>query len=265
MTDSLTEIKALQKQIVKALELGEDPAPILQELADLRASIAMAAEREEFQKIADARQRLRDKAEAVKATTQKQGAAIDTVLQKRDILLAQLKPFMQPLQELAEMASPSWERFPGSCYLYSSPAAFQGSVISIPRELLGADFSCPTLEMTEPGEHSPGKMVQALQYLAYCLGILQSFRKGSMLAHPRPTDGSLLLDSEPYPEPYPDPPCKVCQHPEREAIDSALTEGASLRDIASQYGISKSTVDRHKAHRKALGSSAEGLTYAIQG
>jgi len=260
---TVTEIKALQKQIVKALETGEDPAPILKELADLRASIAMAAEREELQKIADARQALRDKAEKVKATTQKQGEAIDTLLQKRDILLAQLKPMQPLMQELAELANPIWERVPGSCYLFASAAAFQGSVISIPRELLGADFSCPTLEMTEPGEHSLGKMVQALQYLGSCLGILQSFRKGTMAAHPHPTDGSLLLDSEPYPEPYPDPPCKVCQHTEREAIDSALTEGASLRDIASQYGISKSTVDRHKAHRKALGSSAEGLNNAI--
>ena len=31
-------------------------------------------------------------------------------------------------------------------------------------------------------------------------------------------------------------------------LDKAIKEKTSLRDIASQYRVSKSTVDRHKAH-----------------
>src|SRR5579859_3172863 len=41
--------------------------------------------------------------------------------------------------------------------------------------------------------------------------------------------------------------CTVCLHPDREAIDKALLADASYRDIAGQYGLSKSAVERHKA------------------
>ena len=52
--------------------------------------------------------------------------------------------------------------------------------------------------------------------------------------------------------------CTVCQHPEREAINRALVEGASLRDIAGQYNVAKSAVDRHKAeHLPAVMAKSE--------
>jgi transposase-like protein len=40
--------------------------------------------------------------------------------------------------------------------------------------------------------------------------------------------------------------CTVCAHAQREAIDAALVAGASYRDVAGQYGLSKSAVERHK-------------------
>lgn len=44
------------------------------------------------------------------------------------------------------------------------------------------------------------------------------------------------------------PRCTVCSHAESEAINIALVaDGASLRDIAGQYQLSKSAVERHKA------------------
>ncbi len=41
--------------------------------------------------------------------------------------------------------------------------------------------------------------------------------------------------------------CTICTHPQRRAIDAALVADASLRDIAGQFDVSKSAVDRHKA------------------
>jgi hypothetical protein len=41
--------------------------------------------------------------------------------------------------------------------------------------------------------------------------------------------------------------CTVCTHPEREAIDRALVEGAVGLNLASRFELSKSAVDRHKA------------------
>lgn len=41
--------------------------------------------------------------------------------------------------------------------------------------------------------------------------------------------------------------CTVCAHPEREAIDLALVEGVTLRDIPRRFGLSKDAAARHKA------------------
>ena len=43
--------------------------------------------------------------------------------------------------------------------------------------------------------------------------------------------------------------CSICNHPDRTAIDKALvTRSASMRDIAGQYGVSRSALSRHKAN-----------------
>lgn len=254
MTDKLSEIKRLQKAIVSALEKGQDVSELSRELARVRATIAAEAEVEELKKIASQRQALRDKAEAVKEKVKKQGEAIDALLTARDKLIGQLQPLIEPMGELSQLAHPSWERDPGSCYLFNDVMSFQASVTGIPRELLGAGFACPTLEMTEPGERSPGKATQALQYLRVCVGILASFRKGTMTAYSHPTDSGLLLDVESDRDSYADSPCKVCRAPEREAIDQALKGSKSLRDIEAQYGISRSSLSRHKNRCLNLGA-----------
>ena len=40
-------------------------------------------------------------------------------------------------------------------------------------------------------------------------------------------------------------PCTICRHTHRAAIDGALVAGYSFRDIAAQYGISKTALHRH--------------------
>ena len=40
--------------------------------------------------------------------------------------------------------------------------------------------------------------------------------------------------------------CTVCTHPERAAIDRALVQGAALRTIADQHGVSKTALIRHE-------------------
>ncbi len=40
--------------------------------------------------------------------------------------------------------------------------------------------------------------------------------------------------------------CSICTHAERAAINAALLAGTALRDIAGQFGVSKSSLDRHK-------------------
>lgn len=46
--------------------------------------------------------------------------------------------------------------------------------------------------------------------------------------------------------------CTICHHAEREAVDSAILTGESLRDIARRFaGVSKDAVARHKADHLA--------------
>lgn len=52
--------------------------------------------------------------------------------------------------------------------------------------------------------------------------------------------------------------CRICSHPDRSAIDRALVGQRPLRDIAGQFGVHRSSLDRHKKH------IAEELTKAKQ-
>jgi hypothetical protein len=47
-------------------------------------------------------------------------------------------------------------------------------------------------------------------------------------------------------------PCKACIHPQRADIDAAIGTGVPYRDIAGQFHLSKSCVERHAAHIKAV-------------
>lgn len=238
MTTELASIRELQKRIVRALETGQDPAPILKELADLRASIAMEAEKAELQKIVNERQALRDKAEAVKVKVQKQGEAIDTFLKARDSITEALIPILQRAMELPGLQN--------ECYSQYHAPGEMSFLMKLPEGYLPKGLAIPMLEGADRVSDAYDRAAQAVWYIGAGCGLLQSLIR---------TDRSLLERAatefeaiEPDADPYPGPPCKVCQDPEREAIDKAIKEGVSLRDIASQYGISKSTVDRHKAH-----------------
>jgi hypothetical protein len=52
--------------------------------------------------------------------------------------------------------------------------------------------------------------------------------------------------------------CSVCTHPARIAIDDRLEAGQSLRDVAGQYLLSKSALDRHKAGHLPTRLAQEG-------
>lgn len=57
--------------------------------------------------------------------------------------------------------------------------------------------------------------------------------------------------------------CKICAHGDRAAIDKALIEQRSLRDVAGQFGVSRSALDRHKKHiPKALAEVKRAETVA---
>jgi hypothetical protein len=46
--------------------------------------------------------------------------------------------------------------------------------------------------------------------------------------------------------------CTVCSHPNLGEIDKALVNRTAIRDVAGQYDLRKSAVDRHRSHIGAL-------------
>ncbi len=51
--------------------------------------------------------------------------------------------------------------------------------------------------------------------------------------------------------------CTICAHPDHTAIADALATGRSLRDVAKQFGVSKSTIQRHYQHLLAAAEALE--------
>jgi len=43
-------------------------------------------------------------------------------------------------------------------------------------------------------------------------------------------------------------PCSICTHPKREAIETALSEGGSFRNVAARFGTSATALHRHRKH-----------------
>jgi len=247
-------ITVIQKEIVKALETGQDPAPILKELGELRAKIAAEGELAELQKIADEHQALRDKAEAVKAKVEKQSRAIDKFLELRDTLVSQLQPLLEPMAELAKRGAAAWERDPGECYIFTDVGLFSAAVERIPQGYLPADFACPFLEMQGGEVDAVGKASEAYSYFMATYGILAAFSKGISALPLSPAEGLVAVDNEPEIEPEPEAgSCIVCSHAEVETINNLLSQNKPLRDIESEFGVSRSSLSRHKSRCLNLG------------
>ncbi len=246
-------IKAIQKQIVAKLEAGEDVSELSRQLAQERAKIAAAIEIQELKKIAEQRQQLRDKAEAVKVKVQKQGEAIDLFLKARDTLVSQLQPLLEPMKELAKMQAPSYSKEPGECYIFNDIGNFAGAVRGVPEGYLPANFGCPFLEMKDGTQKANDKANEAYAYLQWCYGILVNLKKGVSTLPLKLVDNPLLEAIEPETSEV-ELNCLVCNHEKVAEINKALQDGRSLRDLEAEYNVSRSTLSRHKNKCLNLGA-----------
>lgn len=244
-------IKAIQKQIVVKLEAGEDVSELTRRLAQERAKIAAQAEVEELKKIVDERQALRDRAEAVKVKVQKQSQAIDAFLSLRDKLVSQLQPLLEPMKDLAKMATPSWARDPGECYIFNDLGQFAGAVRQVPEGYLPSEFGCPFLKMKGDQVDARDKASEAYTYFMSALGILANFEKGISIIPLKQVDELVAIDNETTEIEL---NCRVCNHEKVAEINKALQNGRSLRDIETEFNVSRSTLSRHKNNCLNLGT-----------
>ena len=244
-------IRTIQKQIVANLEDGKDISELSRQLATERAKIASQAEVEELQKIADARQALKNKAEAVKVKVQKQDEAIDRFLELRDTLIKQLQPLIEPIKELSKMQTMQGDG-PGECYIgFNDIGQFAAAVNGIPTDYLDKNFGCPFLTIKGGQVDARDKAREACNYLVWATSILSSFEKSLSRLGLKEAEGLMAIDNETI---EPESGCIVCQHPEAEAINKLLRQGRHLRDIENEFGVSRSSLSRHKNKCLNLGA-----------
>ncbi|MGD0794948.1 MAG: hypothetical protein ABR958_05075 [Dehalococcoidales bacterium] len=233
----MTTIAEIEKKIVKALETGQDPAPLLKEEAELQAQIGMDERREQLQKIADERQKLRDKAAKIKEKVKQQNEAIDAFLKARDSIVEALTLILERAKELPKLQE--------NCYAgFSDIQNFAWNVRGTPADYLGSDFvGCPFLRMKDGTVSSDDMAARAFINLKWARGILADMEKGLPQLPLRKAEGLLVLEDDPEIEVG---TCCVCSHADVETINGLLKNGKPLRDIESQFSVSRSSLSRHK-------------------
>jgi len=186
----------LQKKIIEAIENKKDTSALVKQLADLRAKIAEEAELKELKKVADQRAELKDKAAKVIEKAAKQNKAILEFLKKRDILLDQLKPLIEPMKELAKLQAASWERLPGKCYLFNDIGQFNAAIKGIPQDYFPEGFGVDFLQMKGGQINAIGKAKEAQQYFLAAYGLIAAFEKVKSRLPLQAAEGLMSLDKK---------------------------------------------------------------------
>ena len=273
-------IRDLQRKLRDKLETGGETSLILQELAEVRAEQAQQADIAEMQKINADRGLLRDKASAIMARVDAQGAAIDSFLSERDALCEKLSPLIAKAQELAKWQTATREG-PALVYAgFNDVTQWHQEIRRIPASYFPPGFCCPTLAMASGTSDHRDVAIQAAQYITWGFSLLSQLEKGIMPSSAgqaaddlldgdytqttddaftevgavpeAPVEVDTIPDTTSDLEAVPGPSqqvsgCPICQHPQREQIDRDIAGGKSLRAVAAEYGIaSKNRVDTHK-------------------
>ncbi|MFC1944690.1 hypothetical protein ACFLX5_04290 [Chloroflexota bacterium] len=95
-----------------------------------------------------------------------------------------------------------------------------------------------------------------LWYMHATYGYLAHLAKGDMAAFQREVDDGVGHDTENEGDENQSQEggCIVCHHEAVEAINKRLQEGTPLRELESEYGISRSTLSRHRNRCLNLGA-----------
>jgi DNA invertase Pin-like site-specific DNA recombinase len=107
------------------------------------------------------------------------------------------------------------------------------------------------LESRDGIQDSYNRAAQAVWYIGTGLGLLQSLQRVGRPFPERPAGRVEAIEAETSEIEL---NCLVCSHEKAEAINKALQDGRSLRELETEYNISRSTLSRHK--NRCLGLSA---------
>jgi len=237
-------IAQIRQKIVEAQERGECTSALEKQLRQARLEEATKAEVAELQKIASQRLEWQKQADKVQEKVKKQGELITHFLELRDAITG-------PLKDLIDQAWASGLiKAQNECYeQYHDVFQFGATVRGIPKNgYLPEGFCCPQLIMANGKDYSQDKAAEALYYMQAAYGFLMNLTKGEMTVFQQEVDDGVGHDTENEGDEGQSQSCKVCAHAEVEAINKLLRQGRHLRDIESEFDVSRSSLSRHKAH-----------------
>ena len=231
----MSNISDLRKRIVAALIKGEPVDGLERQLRQAKVDELEKTEMVELKRIAEQRLGWEKKVVEIKGRIGKQSEAVKRYLVARDAILAPIEAMIAQVKALAAMEQEA------TAY---RACDFSEDTRALPLQF-GADLRDPTLGH----RHWTGfdTTAQAAKYLEDAHDLLSgmyTFDYSPSSSEPLKDDlaSSDVHDAVEFRE------CNVCQHKDRTAIDLALQANQSLRDIESQFGVSKSSLHRHKQH-----------------
>lgn len=241
----MPSIEQVKREIVAAQVRGEPTDKLERALKDAILEQQVETEVAKLHEIATQRLKWQNQADKIKERVVKQDAAIDTFISLRDSVTGPLKAVIEKAREAGLLKAQE------ECYVeFHDPYAFGGVVSTLPKGYLPDGYSCPALVMASGQDYSYEAVAQAIWYLNAGYGLLMNLKKGQMTINLKEFDDGLGKDSEGEEE----APrrCSVCDHPSRDAINKALLQGRSLRDIEAEFdAVSRSSLSRHKQHLPA--------------
>ena len=237
MMTAIEQIESLRRQIVEALSEDRDTSVLERQLAEARIAEATRSELKELQPLAEQVRQWRERATELAATAESQAAAIATFLEARD---AVTKPLLAMLPKVAALIP-----------LQQAAQEHRGFIHPELAAHLPPGFTIETLS-AGAFEDAHDKAVEALYHVRAGTGILSSLRRerrqilgGTDTGDPNSAPGGTETATEAG-----GPACSVCRHAQVKDIDRLLKGKTSLRTIASEYGVSRSALSRHRAHMR---------------
>ena len=230
----------LKEKVIRALEAGNDPGPYYEQLDAIEDAERKEHRRIEDQQLADQRKAWKQQAAILTGKINRQGAAIDTFLQKRDAIVKRMDGIRALLEELQELDKNCFVEIP------NNESFWYGDSGKIPPPFLPENICAPML-CHNPGLNPRDIVTVAIMDLDKLLKTLNGAVKNNLT--PMTTAKAITIVAVPDDNSDGDSKnCIVCQRSDLNDIDTAISNGVPLREIERSFGVSKSSLSRHSKH-----------------
>jgi len=175
-------IAEIRKQIVEAIEAGEDTSKLETQLKQARLAEQTKAEVAELEVIAGQRQEAKKKADNVVAKAERQAETIDVFLAARDAVIGPLAEALEKARELPQLLD--------GCFAEFHDGIQAGYIVRATKGFLPDDFTVPMVQLGKGDRDAYDVAREALVYIQSGHGLLANLQRVDLKPHPQ--------EEEPY-------------------------------------------------------------------